>query len=543
VAAVRNSFEPHLWDEDDTCLPVGSTELSIKGHHAGDLTFDYPPEAEAPSEAPSGKWVLLRTDPVDRAVPSRRWLVRLNLLEDKHDEVMHEDITHIVWDKSQATPFEMDLTMLTVRGNIVPATAGVTKKALFSIGEVLDTPVVPEAELGRVHRAVERIGPNDKVTYLFTLPDPEGLELVWLGDDPGTARPEIHLEEVDFDGIQWNPVGSPWDWRRSLLGVSSSQPRDHHFTLDDGTWARVAGYQRRGTEFVHKDYAAGNGLTIRFGDDEFGLIPDKGKIFRVKCRLGNGRQGNVPADAITRFQFHPEDETISFIGAVANPLPATAGQEPETPAEVRQLAPDAFRALTYRAVRTEDYAEAAERLAWVQRAGAAARWTGSWPTIFATADPRGAATVSDPQRIELNRQLDRFRQAGREAYMAEPRYADLDLKITICVEPYAYPEEVKAAVLKALIGVPGSARRSGFFAPDNFTFGTPLQRALLEAAIQAVPGVRAVVRIEIRRRGRHDWRSFTDFSLDVALNEVIRVENDPLHPGRGSVRLCMEGGA
>jgi hypothetical protein len=33
-----------------------------------------------------------------------------------------------------------------------------------------------------------------------------------------------------------------------------------------------------------------------------------------------------------------------------------------------------------------------------------------------------------------------------------------------------------------------------FFHPDNFTFGTPLYRAALEAAVQDVPGVRAVVR-------------------------------------------------
>ena len=44
------------------------------------------------------------------------------------------------------------------------------------------------------------------------------------------------------------------------------------------------------------------------------------------------------------------------------------------------VAPEAFRAVTYRAVRPEDYAEAAERLPWVQRAGATFRWTGSWLT-------------------------------------------------------------------------------------------------------------------------------------------------------------------
>ena len=32
VDAKRNTFEPHIWDEDKTCLSVGTTELYIQGH-------------------------------------------------------------------------------------------------------------------------------------------------------------------------------------------------------------------------------------------------------------------------------------------------------------------------------------------------------------------------------------------------------------------------------------------------------------------------------------------------------------------------------
>ena len=60
------------------------------------------------------------------------------------------------------------------------------------------------------------------------------------------------------------------------------------------------------------------------------------------------------------------------------------GLDAETPEVLRQLAPDAFKAITYRAVRPGDYAEAAERLAWVQKAGSVFRWTGSWLTAFVT---------------------------------------------------------------------------------------------------------------------------------------------------------------
>jgi hypothetical protein len=63
------------------------------------------------------------------------------------------------------------------------------------------------------------------------------------------------------------------------------------------------------------------------------------------------------------------------------------------------------------------------------------------------------------------------------------------------------------------------------------------------AAIQDVPGVRAVEKIRVRRRGHFDWRDFNEFVLRVATNEMVRVTNDRLLPERGAVRLVMEGGA
>jgi hypothetical protein len=543
VADTRNDLLPHVWDEDDTCLSVGATELFLKGKQKTNLKFDDPPED------PDGKWVLLKTEPVDPADPARRWLVRLIEIEEARDLVFDEDITRIRWEQAQALPFELNLTELTVRGNLVPVTAGETALNRFVIGVDPDTLNIPDLEKIGLTRAVEREGSHQAVTYLSSLRDPEGKQLVWLGETPQTARPEVRLAEVEFDGVNWVEQEPAWEWRRSLLGVSSSLPSNEHFTLEDGTWDRVVGYWRSGQEIAHVDYASGEGVTIRFGDGEFGLTPAQGTIFQATYRLGNGQAGNVPADTITNFEDHAEaadtnsDLDLTFIEAVTNPLAANGGQSQETPTEVRQLAPEAFRQLTYRAVRPEDYAEAAERLPWVQRAGAKFRWTGSWLTLFATPDPMGAVTIAEEQRTELTEQLDRFRQAGREAYVADPRYADLDLRIRICVEPYAYASEVKEAVQAVLLGTKGVKTQPGFFSADNFTFGTSLSRSVLEGVIQAVPGVRAVEFIAIRRRGRFDWRNFSELTFEVGLDEVIRVEHDPLHPARGSVRLIMKGGA
>jgi hypothetical protein len=139
--------------------------------------------------------------------------------------------------------------------------------------------------------------------------------------------------------------------------------------------------------------------------------------------------------------------------------------------------------------------------------------------------------------------LDCFRMAGREIHVLAPHYADLDLVITICVEPTSYPADVVAAVKLALLGKNGPVPVVGFFDPDNFTFGTVLDRSELEAAIQNAAGVRAVKEIEIARRGRFAQKLFSEPYYEPGKDEVIRVDNDPTHPDRGTITILWEGGA
>jgi hypothetical protein len=540
VDAARNTLAPHEWDEDATCLPVGATEVFVEGHHAADLPLE-----DTPADREPGRFMVLRTNPADPSLPRRVQLVRVVQVEDTVDEVFLVNLTRLAWEPEQALPFEMDLDTLEVRGNVVPATAGRTMVRRFSIGPGADPTIPP---------ALEREGRDGSVAYLFSLPNvvlagpmgpvdtfsrpgQDAPDIVRLGTDPTLAVPEVHLGEVTRVGGNWVEQET-WEWRHCFVGVESSEPLDRHFVLDDGAWDRVAGYRRAGGEIVHRDYVGGPGATVRFGDGEFGLVPAEATVFQVTYRLGNGRRGNVAAGSITAFD--PADAAFADVDAVENPLPASGGEDPETIGQVRQLAPEAFRAVTYRAVRPEDYADAAERLPWVQRAGAAFRWTGSWLTAFVTPDPLGSVVVTAQQRVDLRRQLDRFRQAGREASILDPRYADLDLRITVCVEASAYLGEVEERVLEALVGRRGGG---GFFGPDNFTFGTPLERSRLEAAIQQVAGVRAVEGMEIRRRGWFDWRPFAELTLEVGDAEVLRLENDPAHPDRGSLQLTMDGGA
>ncbi|MEO8148082.1 MAG: hypothetical protein ABI723_10615 [Bacteroidia bacterium] len=540
VDFIRNEFKPHFWDEDQTCLPVGTTELYLEEHHTADLPLN-----DFPKGKKAGKWVLLKTNPANPDQSARSQFVRLIEITDTTDPVFIKPVTYIRWEQEQALAYEFDMTILTIRGNMVQATAGLTKGVIkkeevyFIVDK--DSSVLNPVELSALEdlspiSTVEREGHDGSLSHLFTLPGSQNQPLVYLGEDPATAEPEITVLQYVSDGSKWNPVIF-WNAKRSLLGVNSSHPEDTHFTLDDGTWQRLVGYQRIGEEFEHRDYAFNNGVTICFGDGEFGRSPDKNTLFQVKYRLGGGRRSNVAANSLTKLI--PE---LAFIEAVTNPLPASNGLDAETPTELRQVAPQAFRAITFRAVRPEDYAEAAERLPWVQKAGAAFRWTGSWLTAFVTPDPKGKVVLEEYEHKDLINQLNRFRQAGREVCVMDPEYANMDLEIHICLDSYSYPGEVKGRIFEALLGKTGIRPVAGYFSPDRFTFGTFLERSTLEAAIQDVQGVKAVEQIRFRRRGWFNWRAFSEFSYDPGKNVIIRIENNPLHPERGTLKLYTHGG-
>ena len=109
--------------------------------------------------------------------------------------------------------------------------------------------------------------------------------------------------------------------------------------------------------------------------------------FVASYRVGNGVAGNVGRDGLAHAV-----TTVSAVTGVRNPLPAAGGVEPETGDEVRRDAPYAFQ-VQERAVTEADYAEVSERNPRVQRAAATFRWTGSWHTVFVTADRFGGGVL------------------------------------------------------------------------------------------------------------------------------------------------------
>jgi hypothetical protein len=225
-----------------------------------------------------------------------------------------------------------------------------------------------------------------------------------------------------------------------------------------------------------------------------------------------------------------------------NPFAATGGADEEPLDEVRRRAPYAFRAAKLRAVRSEDYDEVAEQLPWVLDAGTSFRWTGSWLTVFTTAQPKGIEIAPVAEQVGLIDLLNRRRLAGYEVYTPTPHYIGLDLIVTVCALSGALRGEVEAALLIELGTRTRRDGRPAFFAPDQFRFGTPLERSELEIAAQRAIGVDGVLRIDYRRRGQiPDFVAMPE-TVSVGADEIIRVDNDPSEPERGSLRVVVKGG-
>lgn len=510
----NRGIQPYYWDDSERCLEAGATEMWIAGHG-----FGFRDQLKAHPEQPLR--LLIDTQGVTPADPPVREVVQLVLPEEPEeqtDPLFNQDVTHIVWRAEDAVQFNHDLTKTVLAGNLVPATQGRRFTESFMIPPDRPSPVPPQPPL-----ALCRTGPNGTPAYLYTL---RNASLAWLAQDHPDAlpAPEIRLTE--------KASSTPWPWCHTLL---EAEPFENAFTVERARYAPIA---RTAEGPVMQDYDGDGGDALRFGDGVFGAIPNPGTVFEVRYRVGSGALGNVAADSITKI----DPAAAALVRGVTNPFAAQGGADEESDERIQRLAPQAFRSKQFRAVRTEDYQAAAQTLPWVQRAGTTFRWTGSWLTVFTTPDPSGSEELPADRHRQLIDLLNRYRLAGYESYVPAPRYVSLDLQIIVCALAEAFRSEVKAALMAVLSASRMADGTTGFFHVDRFTFGTPLERSALESAIQSVAGVAGVLSIRYRRREvLPDYVEMPD-TVVVGVNEIVRLDNDPSRPERGSLRVSVEGG-
>lgn len=538
-----NAMQIYLADAGEPCLPAGATELLLAptpGNLRLPLNSQIPAGGLLGGQAWVGRTMILWSKPVDPSVPVRAWPIKITEVDITAEDPLvlqggnPTRLTRLKWDKSQAVPNAMRIGETVLLGNIAPAVAGLTTKdpEVFRVGPA-SAVALPGAEL--MPQAIEREGPAmgdcdrpPAILHGMEASEAGGINHVGEHDLMRSRVPEIRLYEKSPDIIEWSYVPS----------LLEADENDRVFTLDPGMWRAIVRYQRQGQTFVHSDYASDSGFTLRFGGGDFGRTPEIGSVFEVQSRTYFGTDSNLGPATITTID--PPDGTLrkaalNVVDKVTNPLPATGGVDAETAERSRQNAPEFYRAFPLNAVRDEHFQEIVEREDWVQKAGSRTRWTGSWLRHFITADPVDAFAYTPEQRTRLRNIVNAVRMAGRDAVICDPRYAPLDLEISICVAPGFYDGQVREAVINALTG--STPENSALFDPDNFTFGDPLRRASIEAAVQAVPGVLGVVGICVRRRGSVGWMPFTESEISVAANEIIRLDNDPNYPERGSLNV------
>ncbi len=535
---------PAYWfDASQQCLPAGAVQIDVYGHG-----FNFQPgqallietAADSTADAPLRQIVhlLAQGDPAglwaEEIVDEIFACARLSLtppylaLPAPPPAAAPTQVTRLRIQAQDRLTAARDLSRSLVIGNLITATQGSTVAEGFVIGPIaLTTPNPPPV-------AVERLGPRPATApgicgtapaiRLYTLSQPL---LTWLPatDGSGLPAPEIILSS----GAP--PVG--WSWCRSLLTATEFS---NGFTIDPVSYRRVTRNSDLTAQF---DYDGDAGSTIRFGDGVFGVNPEPGAAFMAQYRYGGGGIGNVAAGAIS--QLSPAALATGLYQAVMNPFAAAGGADAQTIQSAQRLAPQAFQATQYRAVLAADYAQAADTLSWVKSAGTQFRWTGSWLTTFTTAQPAAAEQATVPQTLQLIQLLNRYRMAGTESYVPGPDYVSIDLQIILCATADVYAAAVEQAVFN-LLSPTGPNAAKAFFAVSLFSFGQPLQRSALEAAIQAIPGVAGILCIHVRLRDLTSGFVNMGDQVSVGTNQILRCDNDPSRPGNGALSITVQGG-
>ncbi len=551
-----NALPVHQPDGAIACLPKGarSAYLATTAPLAGQLPGGTGLTAE---QFWTGRRAILRQIPSDPSEPVLAHAITVTGVTKLFDNLVETSgaptpLTRIEW--AEPLPFAMPFENAVLLMNIVPVIAGEELVEHFRVGpdaallaRYPGMSFADQAKMLMLPRAIERQGPlnpdanrYDRILR-YGLLGSELRGLAWSGArDPlgiGTQSeqaPQIRLFEVDAPGLT-AIVGGDWSWSNDLLGDDLDS---RTFTVEEGMWRTVVRHQLPFGQLDFGDYAGNQGWTVRFGDGDFGMHPEDGSVIEVRYLTAEGVAANLSPDSVTTLApplGAPVGLVFGYASAVTNPLPIRDGRDEALPEDIRIDAPETWRARPLRAVRPEDYALIANRLEWVQRARAVSAWTGSWSTDFVAADPLGGVGYTASERDQLEHVVDCIRLATRDARVLDPDYLDIDLQVSVCVSPDAYTGDTIEAVRDALVS-------PGLFNPDNFNFGTPLRRSAIEAAVQAVPGVMGVDAMKMRVRRLHEWRDFDVAEIVPAAGQIIRLENDPLHPSHGSLSVSGHGG-
>jgi hypothetical protein len=534
VRPEHNRMQFYTWGDAACCLPKGSTRATLRGAFPNlgkGLVLVFVEERGPDTGAPGD------------ANPAHRHAVRLVESRVTSDPagglfapVPHQDavpVTEIRWGLEDALPFplcissrrEMDdqptsLDNVSVAlGNIVLVDHGrTTSEELPPVGDERDW-------LDRVNFGTG--SPCEPSTSIRT---PTRYRPA-LGESPLTFTPQYGLDRAQTSAasvMRW-PETIPLPAIRLASGdevwrpdhdLLASGPEDPRFVIEVDT---------DGTAY------------LRFGDGRHGKRPGGGLRLTATYRVGNGGAGNVGRETIAHL-ISSQPGVLDAIARVWNPIAARGGVEPESMEEVRQKAPASIRTQE-RAVVEADFADLVRRFRTdVQKIAATFRWTGSWRTVFITADRLGGQPVDEAFERELRGRLEPFRMAGQDLEVDAPVPVPLQIAMHVCVSSDYAVSAVRTALLEQFSNRTLADGRKGLFHPDRFSFGQAVHLSPLYAAAQAVTGVHSVEITTFERPGVSTDQGLASGRLEMGRLEIPRLDNDPNFRERGVFTLTLSGG-
>jgi hypothetical protein len=358
----------------------------------------------------------------------------------------------------------------------------------------------------------------DNVSALFTSP----AQLLSVETFSGEPNPSLSAYDLmHYDANQalpaitltgtLNGISSIWTPQPDLLASSAI---DKNFVVE-----------------VESDGSA----HLRFGDGVNGFRPVSGTTFTAAYRIGNGTAGNVGATKLVLFAGDPRIESC------INPLPASGGVDPETTDQIRRRAPQAFMTQE-RAITMADYERVTEMNSQVENAVATPRWTGSWYTVFITAEPYGSERMTPALIKALRRNVNRFRLAGQDIQLESPEYVPLEIVLSVCVDRDYFQSDVEEALLAVLGSKVLPNGQKGLFFPGNFTFGQAVYLSSVYSAARTVAGVQAVTATIFQPQGVNTKLYLSRGEIPLGPFQIARLDNDPSFPNHGQLSLVMQGG-
>lgn len=532
VRAAHSQIALHTWGDTECCLAKGATRATLVDGEGSRVLDLHPGDVlifEEVRGAGSGA-------PAD-ADPAHRHPVLLTRVTQEVDDLLEQMVLEVEWASADALPFALCISVrlssefgcariggVTVaRGNVVlvdhgrrappdplgPVTGHPVAGDCACDGSVITTTSVPDHFRAQLKQR--------DLTYKV-MPVAGTSADAMLAQDPRAALPDLVLAQ--------RPDGELWQPRHDLLD-SDAEALAFVVEMDD---------ERR----AH----------LRFGNGDLGRQPPKGTLFDSSYRTGTGIAGNVGRDVIAAMVYRP-GVLDGVVLTVRNPNAASGGVEPEPVAEVKLLAPNAFRTQRMRAVTAADYAELAQRNSELQRAAADLSWTGSWYEARVTLDP--LARQGAPQALldAVAGELHPFRRIGHDLAVVAARYVPIRLTLRVCVLAHFARGQVRASLLEVLGNKRLANGELGLFHPDRLSFGEGVRLSRIVAAAAGVAGVENVKVLRLQRMDvpedplapmPEDDPAIADGMLAMGPTEIAQLDNDPDFVENGTLTLLLGGG-